>query len=71
MLRRQFPLRSAAEKTMHSCQGDTLDSAVVDFPRSVSEHMHYVSLSRVRSMNTLFISSFDKSEIRVSQKVKE
>ena len=64
-------LRPAAEKTIHRCQGDTLDSTVVYFRRSVSEHMHYVSLSRVRSMNTLFILNFNERKIRVSQKVKE
>ena len=46
ILRRQFPLRPAAAKTIHRCQGDTLDEAVVDFPQSTGEHMHYVGLSR-------------------------
>ena len=32
ILRRQFPLRPAAAKTIHHCQGDTLDEAVVNFP---------------------------------------
>ena len=32
ILRRQFPLRPAAAKTIHHCHGDTLDEAVVDFP---------------------------------------
>ena len=49
ILRRQFPLRPAAAKTIHRCQGDTLNEAVVDFPASTREHMHYVGLSRVRN----------------------
>ena len=40
ILRRQFPLRPAAAKTIHCCQGGTLDEAVVDFPASTREHMH-------------------------------
>ena len=31
ILRRQFPLRPAAAKTIHRCQGDTLNEAVVDW----------------------------------------
>lgn len=45
ILRRQFPLRPATAKTIHRCQGDTLDATVVDFPSSTREHMHYVGLS--------------------------
>ena len=45
ILRHQFPLRPAAAKTIHRCQGDTLNEAVVDFPASTREHMHYVGLS--------------------------
>ena len=51
ILRRQFPPRPAAAKTIYRCQGDTLDEAVVDFPASTREHMHYVALSRVRKLN--------------------
>ena len=40
ILRQQFPLRRAAAKTIHCCQGDTLDEAVVDFPVSAREHMY-------------------------------
>jgi hypothetical protein len=34
VLRRQFPLRPSAAKTIHRCQGDTLNEAVVDLPSS-------------------------------------
>ena len=50
ILQQQFPLRPAAAKTIHCCQGDTLDEAVVDFPVSAREHMHYVGLSCVRNI---------------------
>jgi len=70
ILRRQFPLRPAAAKTIHCCQGDTLDEAVVDFPASTKEHMHYVGLSRVRNSSALRILSLNENKIRVSEKVK-
>ena len=44
VLPRQFPLRPAAAKTIHRCQGDTLDEAVVNFPASTREHMHYMCM---------------------------
>lgn len=50
IFRRQFPFRPATAKTFHHCQGDTLDEAVVDFPVSAREHMHYVGLSCVRNI---------------------
>ena len=34
VLRRQFPLRPSAAKTIYRCQGDTLNEAVVDLPSS-------------------------------------
>lgn len=49
VLRRQYPLRPAAAKNIHRCQGDTLNEVVVDLPSSSREHMHYVALSRVRN----------------------
>ncbi len=52
-LRRQFPLRPSAAKTIHRCQGDTLNEAVLDLPSSKREHMHYVALSRLRSISGL------------------
>jgi hypothetical protein len=71
VLRRQFPLRPAAAKTIHRCQGDTLDEAVVDFPNSTREHMHYVGLSRVRNIDKLHILNLSENKIRVNPKVKE
>jgi exonuclease III len=71
VLRRQFPLRPAAAKTINRCQGDTLDEAVVDFPNSTREHMHYVGLSRVRNIDKLHILNLSENKIRVNPKVKE
>jgi len=69
VLRRQFPLRPAAAKTIHRCQGDTLDEAVVDLPASTREHMHYVGLSRLRNLSSLHILNLNEKKIAVSKKV--
>ena len=69
-LRRQFPLRQASAKTIHRCQGDTLNNVVVNFSGRPKDHMHYVGLSRVRNLNGLLLQEFDAKKICCSQKVK-
>jgi len=69
VLRKQFPLRPAAAKTIHRCQGDTLNEAVVDFPSITREHIHYVGLSRVRNSSTLHILNLNEQKIKVSNSV--
>ena len=71
VLRRQFPLRPSAAKTIHRCQGDTLNEAVVDLPSLKREHMHYVALSRLRSILGLHILNLNEKKIAVSKKVQE
>ena len=71
VLRRQFPLRPSAAKTIHRCQGDTLNEAVVDLPSAKREHMHYVALSRLRSISGLHILNMNENKIAVSKKVQE
>ena len=69
ILRRQFLLRPAAAKTIHRCQGDTLNEAVVDFPASTREHIHFVGLSRVRNSSVLHILNLNEHKIQVTKKV--
>ena len=71
VLCRQFPLRPSAAKTIHRCQGDTLNEAVLDLPSSKREHMHYVALSRLRSISGLHILNLNENKIAVSKKVQE
>ena len=71
VLCRQFPLRPSAAKTIHRCQGDTLDEAVVDLPLSKREHMHYVALSRLRSISGLHILNMNENKITASKKVQD
>lgn len=70
----QFPIRPAAAKTIHKSQGDTLDEVVVGLNskcKAKIPHIHYVALSRVRSLSGLHILDFDKSKITVSESVNE
>ncbi|KAJ8050620.1 ATP-dependent DNA helicase PIF1 [Holothuria leucospilota] len=69
-LRKQFPLRPAAAKTIHRSQGDTLTKAVVDFSaKNLPYHMHYVALSRVTSLSGLYIRNFHETQISVCSDV--
>ena len=55
VVRKQFPLRPAAAKTIHRSQGDTESRIVVNLEtRRAIPHIHYVGLSRVTT-NGLFL----------------
>ena len=65
--RKQFPLILAYAITIHKCQGLSLDCAIVDLSDEVfSDGMAYVALSRVRSLDGLFLTAFDPQSISVS-----
>jgi ATP-dependent DNA helicase PIF1 len=66
----QIPLKLAWGMTIHSSQGATLDSAYIDIGSDVfGIGQTYVALSRVRSLDGLFLTSYDPSKIKVSRKV--
>ena len=53
-------------------QGATLDLCEMDLGNTVfAEHQTYVALSRVKTIDGLFLSSFNPMRIKVSQKVKD
>ena len=57
VLRKQFPLRPAAAKTIHRSQGDTETKIVVNFDtKRAIPHIHYVGLSRVTTIEGLLVS---------------
>lgn len=67
VLRKQFPLRPAAAKISHGSQGDTETRIVVNFDtRRAIPHIHYVGLSRVTTIDGLFITDLCENKIAVS-----
>ena len=70
VVRKQFPLRPAAAKTIHRSQGDTEARIVVNFDtRRAIPHIHYVGLSRVTTIEGLFITELCENKIAVSADV--
>ena len=71
VVRKQFPLRPAAAKTIHRSQGDTETRIVVNFEtRRSIPHIHYVGLSRVTTIDGLYITNLCENKIAVSDDVK-
>ena len=71
VVRRQFPLRPAAAKTIHKSEGDTETNIVVNFnTRRAIPHIHYVGLSRVTTIEGLYITDLCESKIAVNPAVK-
>lgn len=69
--RAQVPLRLAYAVTIHKSQGATLDSALVDIGSGVFEYgQAYVALSRVRSLEALYVYDFDPTAFKAHPKVK-
>ncbi len=67
----QIPLRLAWAITIHKSQGMSLDSAVIDLSRAFTYGMGYVALSRVRSLDGLFLQGFNEMALSVHPDVFE
>jgi ATP-dependent DNA helicase PIF1 len=68
--RTQIPLRLAWACTIHKAQGATLDCALIDIGRGIFEHgQAYVALSRVRSLEGLYIHEFDPVALKTHKEV--
>jgi ATP-dependent DNA helicase PIF1 len=69
--RSQIPLRLAWACTTHRAQGASLDSALVDIGSGNFEYgQAYVALSRVRSLDGLYVHDFDPVSFRAHPNVK-
>ena len=68
----QIPLILAWAITIHKSQGATLDAAEIDVGSDIFEcGQTYVALSRVKSLDGLYLTSFDTRRIKINRKVKE
>lgn len=63
----QIPFMLAYSITIHRCQGISLDKAILDLEDCFCNHMVYVALSRVRSLDGIYLHSFDPKKITVNQ----
>ncbi len=70
-VRSQIPLRLAWAGTIHKSQGATLDCALIDIGRTTFEYgQAYVALSRVKSLESLYIHDFAETSVKAHPKVK-
>lgn len=68
----QIPLILAWAISIHKSQGSTLDLAEIDIGTGIFEcGQSYVALSRVKSLEGLYLSSYDPNKIQINKKVKE
>lgn len=67
----QVPLKLAWAVTIHKSQGMTLDKAVIDLSNSFVEGQGYVALSRVKTLEGLFLKGFNKMALAVHSEVRK
>ena len=69
--RKQFPLCLAYGITIHKSQGMTLDKLFVDCTRIFEKGQIYVALSRIKTLNGLFLKNFNPNKVKVDNRVIE
>ncbi len=67
----QLPLKLAWAITIHKSQGMSLSSAEIDLSRSFTYGMGYVALSRLRTMDGLYLRGINSRSLQLDPKVYE
>jgi ATP-dependent DNA helicase PIF1 len=68
----QYPLILAWALTIHKIQGATLSTAEIDIGNGIFEYgQSYVALSRVKSLEGLYLSSFNPDKVKANPIVKQ
>lgn len=65
----QLPLRLAWAITIHKSQGMSLDAAEIDLSKAFTPGMGYVALSRVRSLNGLYLQGVNRMALSMHPQI--
>lgn len=65
----QLPLRLAWAITIHKSQGMSLDSAEIDLSRAFTPGMGYVALSRVRSLDGIYLKGINNTALAMHPEI--
>ena len=69
---KQIPLIHSWAITIHKAQGVTLELAEIDAGSNIFEcGQTYVALSRIKSLDGLYLSAFNPQKIKVNEKVQK
>ena len=66
---RQLPLKLAWAMTIHKSQGMTLDGAFIDLSKAFETGMGYVALSRLKSLEGLYLKGFNETALQINPEV--
>lgn len=66
----QIPLTLGYALTIHKSQSQTLHSAILDLKDCFCDAQVYVALSRVASLDNMYLQSFDENKIKVNETMK-
>lgn len=65
----QYPLRLAWAVTVHKSQGLSLDAALIDLSQAFTPGMGYVALSRVRSLEGLYLAGLNDQALKLDDDI--